>query len=72
MTYYPPENGRGEVTFEKWYVDDVSGVMYPRSRVFRDRLGRVVRVLDEDALDRDDLSAGYPLRTEADEDADLT
>ena len=69
MTYYPPENGRGEITFEKWYVDDRSGMMHPRSCIIRDVYGRLVHALQADSPDRDDLIVGYPIRTETEDRA---
>lgn len=62
--HYPPDNGDGEATFSKWYVDEVSGMMVRRSRVARDVDGVLRDRWEFDELGRDDLARAYPLRTE--------
>lgn len=62
--YYPPDNGKGEISFNKWYVDDIAGTMHSRRRIVRDYLLRVVKDYNQDEFGRDELIEGYPRREE--------
>lgn len=62
--HYPPENGQGGVTFNTWYVDDVTGAMVPFMYAVRDYWNRLVDSRDEDELGRDELLAGWAHRAE--------
>jgi hypothetical protein len=65
---FPPENGNTGVTFERWYTDDVSGVLHRRSMIGRDVYERVRYFKDVEDHDRDELLERHNPRIEREPD----
>jgi hypothetical protein len=53
--HYPPQNGMGPPSNQRWYVDDIMGDMHPEAQVVRDRKNRLRNIDDIDEPDRDDI-----------------
>jgi hypothetical protein len=62
---YPPENGQGEYSFQRWYVDDITGFMFPEFSLTRDYDDRLRERDDLGDPDADELTDGWVIRTEA-------
>jgi hypothetical protein len=61
---YPPGNGKGGISHNRWYVDDITGALIPECRAVRDYHDRLVDNLDVDDLSATALREHWSIRTE--------